>query len=43
MQKRFGIAVVTAVLGSPFAAHAQGNPAGAEGGADEGSVVRLWR
>ena len=31
MQKRFAIAVVTALLGSPFAAQAQCNPAGAEG------------
>jgi Protein of unknown function (DUF1236) len=39
MQKRFGIAVVTALLASPFAAQAQGVPAGAERGAAEGSAV----
>ncbi len=39
MQKRFGIAVVSALLASPFAVQAQGIPAGAERGADEGSAV----
>jgi hypothetical protein len=39
MQKKFGIAVVTALLASPFAAQAQGVPAGAERGAAEGSAV----
>ncbi len=39
MQKRFGIAVVTALLASPLAAQAQGIPAGAERGAAEGSAV----
>jgi len=39
MQKRFGIAVVTALLASPSAAQAQGVPAGAERGAAEGGAV----
>jgi hypothetical protein len=39
MQKRFGIAVVTALLASPVAAQAQGIPGGAERGAAEGSAV----
>jgi hypothetical protein len=39
MQKKFGIAVVTALLASPFAVQAQGIPAGAERGAAEGSAV----
>lgn len=39
MQKRFGIAVVTALLASPFAAQARGIPTGAERGAAEGSAV----
>jgi hypothetical protein len=39
MQKRFGMAVVTALLASPFAVQARGIPAGAERGADEGSAV----
>jgi Protein of unknown function (DUF1236) len=39
MQKRFGIAVVTALLASPLAAQAQGIPAGAHRGAAEGSDV----
>jgi hypothetical protein len=39
MQKRFGIAVVTALLASPFAVQAQGIPAGAERGAAEGSAL----
>jgi Protein of unknown function (DUF1236) len=39
MQKRFGIAVVTALLASPLAVQAQGVPAGAERGAAEGSAV----
>jgi Protein of unknown function (DUF1236) len=39
MQKRFGIAVVTALLASPFAAQAQGIPGGAARGAVEGSDV----
>ena len=39
MQKKFGIAVVTALLASPVAVQAQGIPAGAERGAAEGSAV----
>jgi hypothetical protein len=39
MQKKFGIAVVTALLASPLAAQAQGVPAGAERGAAEGAAV----
>lgn len=39
MQKKFGIAVVTALLASPLAVQAQGVPAGAERGAAGGSVV----
>jgi Protein of unknown function (DUF1236) len=39
MQKKFGIAVVTALLASPFAAQAQGVPAGAARGAAEGTAV----
>jgi hypothetical protein len=39
MQKRFGIAVVTALLASPFAVQAQGIPVGAERGAAEGGPV----
>jgi hypothetical protein len=39
MQKRFGIAVVTALLASPIAAQAQGIPAGAARGAAEGGAV----
>jgi len=39
MQKKFGIAVVTALLAAPFAVQAQGIPAGAERGAAEGSAV----
>jgi hypothetical protein len=39
MQKKFGIAVVTALIASPFAVQAQGVPAGAERGAAEGSAV----
>jgi hypothetical protein len=39
MQKKFGIAVVTALLASPVAAQAQGIPGGAERGAAEGSAV----
>jgi hypothetical protein len=39
MQKRFGIAVVTALLASPLAAQAQGIPAGAARGAAEGGAV----
>jgi hypothetical protein len=39
MQKKFGIAVVTALLASPLAAQAQGVPAGAERGAAEGGAV----
>jgi len=39
MQKKFGIAVVTALLASPLAAQAQGVPAGAGRGAAEGAAV----
>jgi Protein of unknown function (DUF1236) len=39
MQKRFGIAVVTALLASPLAAQAQGIPGGAARGAVEGSDI----
>ena len=39
MQKKFGIAVITALLASPVAVQAQGIPAGAERGAAEGSAV----
>jgi hypothetical protein len=39
MQKKFGIAVATALLATPFAALAQGIPGGMERGAAEGSVV----
>jgi Protein of unknown function (DUF1236) len=39
MQKKFGIAVVTALLAWPVAAQAQGIPGGAERGAAEGSAV----
>ena len=39
MQKKFGIAVVTALLASPLAVQAQGVPAGSERGAAEGSDV----
>ncbi len=39
MQKKFGIAVVTALLASPLAAQAQGIPAGAERGAAQGTAV----
>jgi hypothetical protein len=39
MQKKLGIAVVTALLASPLAAQSQGIPAGAERGAAEGSAV----
>ena len=38
-QKKFGIAVVTALLASPLAAQSQGIPAGAERGAAEGSAI----
>jgi hypothetical protein len=37
MRKKFGIAVVTALLASPIAAQAQGIPQGAQRGAEEGS------
>jgi hypothetical protein len=39
MQKKFGIAVVTALLASPLAAQAQGIPGGAARGAAEGGAV----
>ena len=39
MQKKFGIAVVTALLASPLAAQAQGIPGGAARGAAEGAAV----
>jgi hypothetical protein len=39
MQKKFGIAVVTALLASPLAAQAQGIPGGAARGAAEGTAV----
>ena len=39
MQKRFGIAIVTALLPSPFAAQGQRIPGGAERGAAEGSAA----
>jgi hypothetical protein len=39
MQKKFGIAVVTALLASPVAAQVQGIPGGAERGAAEGGPV----
>ena len=37
--ERFGIAIVTALLTSPFAAQGQGIPVGAERGAAEGSAA----
>ena len=39
MQKKFGIAVVTALLAAPVAAQAQGIPGGMERGAAEGNAV----
>jgi hypothetical protein len=39
MQKKFGIAVVTASLGAPVAAQAQGIPGGMERGAAEGNAI----
>ncbi len=39
MQKKFGIAVVAALLAPSLAAQAQGIPAGAERGAAEGGAV----
>jgi hypothetical protein len=39
MQKKFGIAVVTALLAAPVAAAAQGIPGGMERGAAEGNAV----
>jgi hypothetical protein len=39
MQKRFRMAIVTALLTSPFAAQGQGIPVGAERGAAEGSAA----
>jgi hypothetical protein len=39
IQKKFGIAVVTALLASPLAVQAQGVPVGSERGAAEGSDV----
>lgn len=38
MQKRFGIAIVTALLTSPFAAQGQRIPGGAERGAEGGAA-----
>ena len=39
MQKKFGIAVVTALLAAPFAVQAQGIPGGMERGAAQGNAV----
>ena len=39
MRKRFGIAIVTALLPSPFAAQGQRIPGGAERGAAEGGAA----